>query len=73
MCVQFGASVQQVTEANQTEYHTLPGVLGTNLTGVAKLSPAQQFDLLYSPLPSERLIYKTSSQRCVTPAVVYRV
>lgn len=35
-------------------YHSTSGVLGTNLTGVVKLPPAQLLDLLYSPLHLER-------------------
>lgn len=54
LCVQLPASVQRVTEGNQTGYHSLPGLLDTNLTGVAKQSPAQQLDPLYSPLHLER-------------------
>lgn len=51
ICVWFWAAVQQVTEGNQTRVsHPTPGVLGTKLTGVAKLSPAQQFDPLHSPV-----------------------
>uniref|UniRef100_A0A4W6FD24 RAB7a, member RAS oncogene family n=1 Tax=Lates calcarifer TaxID=8187 RepID=A0A4W6FD24_LATCA len=45
---------RQVTKRNQTEYHTPPVVLATSLTGVSKLSPAQQLDPLYSPLHLER-------------------
>ena len=68
LCVQLQASFQQVTEGNQTVYHSLPGLLDTNLTGVARRSPAQQLDPLYSPLHLER---GSAKGVCVTPAVVY--